>query len=125
MPAVYRSCSICLHSIVVTAAGLIRLHGPVAAHCSGSCRPPICLRGIVPQPAALLHGSAAPRGLDTRDAEAPPLLLSHPCPPRPLVKILKCLPKALRAPSGKKFAAILDMVVSKNAPCFLGPPLQF
>ena len=34
-------CSVCFRPIAVTAAGMIRIHGPVRARCPGSRRPPV------------------------------------------------------------------------------------
>ena len=33
-------CAVCLRSISVTSAGLVRQHGPLHARCPGSCQPP-------------------------------------------------------------------------------------
>ena len=40
MPALRVVCSVCLRSISVTSAGLVRAHGPLSHRCPGSNEPP-------------------------------------------------------------------------------------
>ena len=105
-------CSVCLRSVAVTSAGLIRQHGPVQAHCSGSHQPsassflilppfapPITLRVEVPSPAP----SA------TTQAALPAAAFS-----RPTVKILRRILKASRLLAGRKLTSLLEAVVFGN-----------
>ena len=108
------SYSVCRRTIAVTAAGLLRLHGPVSARCPGSRQPPAA---PVDQSANSSPSYLASSGHEVNfdvEAAAPHAPHSLPLPPRPPVRILKCLPKASRELAGKKLAAILDAVVSRN-----------
>ena len=106
------SCSVCLRTIAITAGGLIRQHGPVSSRCPGSRRPPVSPFPAVPQP--LQRPSTALRDQEPEEAEDPSSSPSFPLPHCSVGKILKRLPKASRGEAGKKFATILDAVVSKN-----------
>ena len=105
------SCPICLRSIAVTNAGLIRQHGPVASRCPGSCRPPFLLASAltaVLQPPH--HLPPVAKSQDERQSVSPVRVL----PPRPSQKAIKCLPKVSRECAVRKFASILGAVVEKN-----------
>jgi hypothetical protein len=98
------SCSVCFRPMTVTAAGLIRQHGPLCARCPGSrliLSPLRChsQRHVVKEPSIHLL-----------------LLLVFPCLPRwtSSVKILKRIPKASRLLAGRKLASILEAIVGKN-----------
>ena len=101
------SCSVCHRQIAVTAAGLIRQHGPVSARCLGSRQPPAT---------QALHSAARDLPTDSDDDESvsTALPVGSCLPSRPSVKILKCIPKASRVSAGKRMAAILKDVVGKN-----------
>ena len=98
----------------MTAAGLIRTHGPVDKRCPGSCRLP------APGTSEVSH-TVGPRGTD--HPSLPPLppatQLNHrshqsPLKPIPPVRILKWIPRASREQAGMKLTTILEGVVSKN-----------
>ena len=101
-------CSVCHRSIAVTSAGLVRQHGPVFSRCPESRQPPAVGATTSISPASDQQ-PLSPGGTSVEDLE--------PClslPPRSTVKFLKCLPRASREQAGKKLAAILDGVVSRN-----------
>ena len=50
------SCSVCKRCIALTKAGVIRLHGPVRARCSGSGLSPS--RCVLPRPQTVLAGDS-------------------------------------------------------------------
>ena len=110
-PVPQPSCPVCLRSIAVTNAGLIRQHGPVASRCPGSRRPPTFLASAptaVPRPPH--QRSPVTEGQDERPTLSPDSVL----PPRLSGKAIKCLPKASRECAASKFAAILGAVVDRN-----------
>ena len=102
------TCSVCHRQIAVTAAVLIRQHGPVSARCQGSRQPP-----ALSVQSDHLSSAATPILAEVRAPDSA-ALSSLSLPPRPMVKILKCLPKASRESAGKKLATILGGVVSKH-----------
>ena len=112
------SCPVCRRTIAVTAAGLLRQHGPVSARCPGSRQPPAAPIDVSSQPATDSPPSySASSGHEANfddEAATPHTPYSLPLPPKALGRILKCLPMASRDLAGKKFAAILDAVVSRN-----------
>ena len=110
------ACSGCLRSFSLTAAGLIRTHGPVDNRCPGSRKLPAA------RPASTSEASQS--GPCGTDHPAPPPLppavrLDHHSPQPPLrpippVRVLKRIPRASRGLAGMKLASILEDVVSKN-----------
>ena len=109
-------CSGCLRSFSLTAAGVIRTHGPVDNHCPGSRKPPVAGPASTPE-----ASHSGPHG--TNHPAPPPLppaaRLNHHLPepslrPIPLVRVLKRIPRATRELTGMKLATILEDVVSKN-----------
>ena len=133
-------CAVCFRPISVTSAGLIRQHGPFHSRCPGSRNPP---GGAVPSgPLAQQPQPTSPNGGPTTttptvtQANAPqsrpqPSISGPSCPP---VKIIRRIPKASRAPAGRKLINILETIVNTNAPaawdrllhlgtrCFRAPP---
>ena len=110
-PIPQSSCPVCLRSIAVTNAGLIRQYGPVASRCPGSRRPPSLLASVptaVPQ--APHQQPLAAESQDGRLSLSPVPVL----PPRLSRQAIKRLPKASRECAARKFAAILGAVVDKN-----------
>ena len=103
------SCPVCLRSIAVTNAGLIRQHGPVASRCPGSRRPPSLLASA---PTAVLQPPhQQPPAAESQVEHLSPVPV---LPPRPSGKAIKHLPKVSREYAAGKFAAILGAVVDKN-----------
>ena len=90
-PVPQPSCPVCLRSIAVTNAGLIRQHGPVASRCPGSRRLPTFLASAVPRPPH--QRSPVTEGQDERPTLSPDSVL----PPRSSGKAIKHLPKASRS----------------------------
>ena len=102
------TCSICFRPMTITAAGLVRQHGPLRARCPGSHQPPA---NSTQPPQAVLSRSGRPLVAPlTGSATFQPTCL----PPRATVKILKRIPKASRLSAGRKLATILEAVVGKN-----------
>ena len=94
--------------MTITAAGLVRQHGPLRARCPGSHQPPA---NSTQPPQAVLSRSGRPLVAPlTGSATFQPTCL----PPRATVKILKRIPKASRLSAGRKLATILEAVVGKN-----------
>ena len=87
----HAQCPICCWTMPLTRAGLIRVHGLVEDWCPGSQKPP----------------SSLPQREKTAAQEF--------CPRRPLVSILKCIPRASRGLSARKLATILDVVTTDNS----------
>ena len=113
-PTSLRPCAVCCRLISVTAAGLIRQHGPLPSRCPGSHQQP----GSGPSVSAPLSQQPhCPDGMHA--ASRPPHRLStdsqqRPLPPKCLVKILKRIPHASREQAAAKLAKILDAIVSKD-----------
>ena len=84
-------CPICLCTMPLTKAGLIRVHGPVEDRCPGSRNPPSSL----PQKERTPVQDFRPR--------------------RPLVNTLKRIPQASRGLAARKLATILDLVSTDNS----------
>ena len=57
-----------------------------------------------------------PCSVEPEEADTTPCYCPVSLPPRLPVRVIKCLPKTLRKPSGKKLATVLDAVVSENDP---------
>ena len=110
------ACAVCRRIISLTAAGVIRLHGPVASRCPGSRRPPTTTAHRQPHEALL--SSSSSRGLQRddpgRQPSQPPLEALLPLPPRCEVRIIKRIPRASRAQAGTKLASILEAVTRAN-----------
>ena len=84
-------CPICLRTMPLTKAGLIRVHSPVEDRCPGSRNPPSSLPQRERTPAQ-----------DFR-------------PRRPSVNILKRIPRASRGLAARMLATILDLVSTDNS----------
>ena len=102
------TCSVCFRPMTITAAGLVRQHGPLRARCPGSRQPPA--NPTQPPQAALSRTGRSPDATPTGSTAFQPACL----PPGATVKILKRIPKASRLSAGRKLATILEAVVSKN-----------
>ena len=105
------ACAVCRRIISLTAAGVVRLHGPVASRCPGSRRPPTTTEALL--------SSSSSRGLQGDDPGGqrppqPPLEAFLPLPPRCEVRIIKRIPRASRAQAGTKLASILEAVTRAN-----------
>ena len=128
------ACAVCRRIISLTAAGVVRLHGPVASRCPGSRRPPTTTEALLSSSfsrglqrddqgrqltttEALLSSSPS-RGLQRDDPggqpSQPPLEALLPLPPRCEVRITKRIPRASRAQTGTKLASILEAVTRAN-----------
>ena len=97
-------CPVCCRTIAVTAAGLLRQHGPVSARCPGSRQPPAAPIDVSSQPANSPPSYSASSGHEANSddkAATPHTPYSLPLPPKALRIILKCLPKASRGLAGK------------------------
>ena len=104
-------CSVCLRSVAVTSAGLIRQHGPVQARCSGSHQPSASSSLILPPfvpPIALTVEVPSPAPSATQ-AALPAAAFS-----RPTAKILRRIHKASRLLAGRKLTSLLEVVVFGN-----------
>ena len=105
-------CSVCLRSISLTAAGLIRVHGPVHQRYPGSGKPPKpnvsswVLPGNVGAPDGPAYVLQVPRAADSG------LSLLCNVPP---VKLIDRIPSAARYQCGVKFTAILSDVIETNS----------
>ena len=111
-------CAVCRRPISLTAAGLVRLHGPVASRCPGSRCPPT-LSQVPPRiPPSSSARSPGLQGVDSSQPSTqppqPPLEAPPPLPPRCSVKIIKRIPRASRGLAGAKLASILERVVRDN-----------
>ena len=106
------SYAVCLLSIALTLAGLIRQHGPIRVHCPES-------RQLLVSPASNPPSSTVPiiPGLEV-PSPAPPMATQATSLAvflsRPTTKILRRTPKASRLPVGRKLANIFKSVVSRN-----------
>ena len=98
------SCVVCHRSISVTAAGLVRLHGPVRSRCPGSRKPPLSQvsSNIFSQPP--IRGPYA--GNSPQD--------SLDLPPAPSRKLLKRIPRGSREACAYKLTTILEATVRQN-----------
>ena len=107
-------CSVCRRSFSLTAAGLIRAHGPTDNRCPGSREPPLAGPRRSPAASDLDPSDPGPRftspaeGLPGHHSPEPPLR------PIPSVRVLKRIPRASRDQAGLKLATILEGVVSRN-----------
>ena len=115
-------CPVCRRSIAVTAAGFVRVHGPVGDRCAGSrevpCHDP-CLATDVASShavagAAVTSHSASSQVLSSPSPSEglPELVLS--CRPDHSVRILKRVPRASRQQAASKLACIVQDVVDLN-----------
>ena len=102
------SCSVCHRAISVTAAGLVRLHGPVHSRCPGSHKPPALQ--IQSTPSHPPGDSGDNCGLSPSQYHSPSPVL----PPRSTVAILKRIPCVCREASAKELASILEVIVRLN-----------
>ena len=104
------ACAVCRRTISVTAAGVVRVHGPVTLRCPGSRR--------LPTTTEALASSSVSRGLQHDEPvthPSQPLLdASFPLPPRCEFRVIKRIPRASRALAGSKLASILDAVTREN-----------
>ena len=91
-------CPVCLRSMPVTRVGVICVHGMVGNRCPGSQQPPSPFSQSQRTPAQ-----------DFLPREKGVLFR------KPLVKILKRIPRASRDLSAKKLASILDQVTEDNS----------
>ena len=110
--SVSSSCAVCRRYISVTAAGLIRQHGPLRSRCPGSHQHPGPDPGVSPP---LSQQPLGPEGM--RTAPLPYSQTSsdtQQCPLKCLVKVLKQIPRLEREQAASKLAVILDSIVSKN-----------
>ena len=102
------ACAVCCRIISLTAAGVVRFHGPVALRCPGSRRPPTTTEALL--------SSSSSRGLQRDDPggqpSQPPLEALLPLPLRCEVRIR--IPRASRAQAGTKLASILEAVTRAN-----------
>ena len=104
------ACAVCCRTIAVTAAGVVRVHGPVTMRCPGSHRPPTTTEAIA--------SSSVSRGLQC-DApimhpSQPLSVSSFPLPPRCVFRVIKRIPRASRALIGSKLASVFDAVTREN-----------
>ena len=112
-------CAVCGRLISVTAAGLIRQHGPLRSRCPGSHQQPGPSPGSRVSP-SLSQQPHTPEGL--RAASLPSSRISThatdtrqcPLPLKCSAKILKRIPRASREQAASKLARILDAIVSKG-----------
>ena len=114
------ACVICHRLIAVTTAGLIRQHGPVRARRPGSGQSPANPSSVPEssQASSRGNGSAVSGSSQTLPGPAanslPPDVFPSFLSTCSSVNILKRIPKASREQCGRKLAAILHAVVSKN-----------
>ena len=101
-------CSVCFRPFAVTAAGMIRIHGPVRARCPGSRRPPVS-GGVGNEEAG-----DPPRAPTSDIVLTSSTTAAAGLPPRSTEKILKRIPKASRLQAGRKMATILEDIVWRN-----------
>ena len=112
-------CAVCGRLISVTAAGLVRLHGPLCSRCPGSRQQPGPSPGSRVSP-SLSQQPHTPEGI--RAASLPSSQISThatdtrqcPLPLKCSAKILKRISRASREQAASKLARILDAIVSKS-----------
>lgn len=111
-------CSVCLRSICLTSAGVVRSHGPVSRRCQGSGRPPRARSGNGST------GGGQPCGKSPSSPPSPTSQLVSSLPQGqgqgavatdftdlPEVRVLRRIPKAAREQCSLKLASILEDVV--------------
>ena len=112
-------CSLSLRFFSLTAADLIRTHGPVVNRCSGSLRPPgpelsVSPSLLVSSHSACIGTAQLASGPSQASSSAP---LPDPCSIQPFlapVRILKRIPSTSRELAGTKLATILGGVAGNN-----------
>ena len=118
-PDYERVCSVCLRPMQVTAAGVIRVHGPIRSRCPGSHLPPRVSTSQASMPTSAGPPSDSPSE-DLPRPEPPISVLHHPLLPSEFpvssLKTLKHIPQAAREHAARKLAAILDFVTVHNSP---------
>ena len=104
-------CPSCLRSFSLTAAGLIRTHGPVDKRCPGSCNPPVARTDCSsdanhtrPRCTDDLVGLPLPSAARSDDES-----LQFPLTLVPPVRVLKWIPKASREQEGRMLTTILEL----------------
>ena len=105
-------CAVCRRHISITAAGLIRQHGPLRNRCTGSHQQPGPGPGFSPLLSQQPHGPERMRTAPLPSSQTS--LDTQQCPMKCSVKILKRIPRSSREQAASKLAVILDAVVSKN-----------
>lgn len=109
VPSSNASCAVCHRAISLTVAGVLRLHGPVAARCPGSRCPPSIQASPTPTP---LPPSSHLRGRQGGSSSQP--LQPTQLPPKCSAKIIKRIPRASRELVGAKLASVLETVARVN-----------
>ena len=109
-------CAVCCLLISVTAAGLIRQHGPLRNRCPGSRKQPGpgSQSGVLSSLSQQLHGAVGMHAASSLSSQIPTVTQRCPLPLKCLVKILKRIPRASREQAASKLATILDAIVSNS-----------
>ena len=93
----------------ITAAGLIRHHGPVGDRCPASGKPPKLLNAASPSPACNEDPIPSPCVCPTTSSCAP-----VSCEPIPTVQVLERITRAARHQCRLKLTTILEATVREN-----------
>ena len=105
------NCSICFRSISVTAAGLIRCHGPVGNRCLGSGKSRKQLNAVLspPSPVSNKDSTPLPRACPTTSSAS--VVACEFIESILAVRVLERIPKAARHQCRLKLTTILEAVV--------------
>ena len=109
-------CAVCCRLISVTAAGLIRQHGPLRNRCPGSRQQPGpgSQSGVSSSLSQQPHGAVGMHAASSSSSQIPTVTQHCPLPLKCSVKILKRIPRASREQAASKLATILDAIVSNG-----------